>query len=491
MRIEFFAESEAVYGNAADVVKDLNLTFIARNMAHDNYGDVPFILEILQHPLLTEGDIETRQQVVMTACEYAAFIYELRKIIVKAWEELDSGVKAIQDSRGKHLMEQTVIGIHVECIRGLVMGLEQIHNLLQKNKNICESTAFAPFYNAFYQEEPIELLEEQKALVLHLDSFKDKGEILLRAGIGEGFALQDVDILAVSSKARRITGGLFSSKRGQVIADEEVYQSGVEFTNQVILGLLEQCLPFLQHWQELLYDMMRQTMFLAGCARLYQRGNDSGMYFCIPGREDREAEKLYELSLALQTLVLPIYNTAALAEYRAIVVTGANQGGKSTFLRSLGIAQVMCQAGMYVAAKKYPLHAYKDMFTHFTRREDVTMNMGKFEEELKRMEEILRGAEENTLILLNESFATTTEVTAFQIAMDLTHACMENQVTLWIVTHITKYAKELYQEGHKDVLFLSAGRQADKEVRFTMYEKAPGDTSYGLELYEEMIGRKI
>lgn len=168
-------------------------------------------------------------------------------------------------------------------------------------------------------------------------------------------------------------------------------------------------------------------------------------------------------------------------------MTGANQGGKSTFLRSLGIAQVMCQAGMFVAAKRYPLHAYEDIFTHFTRREDVTMNMGKFEEELKRMEQILCRAGKNTLILLNESFATTTEVTAFQIAMDLTHACLENCVTTWIVTHITKYAKELYREGYDDVLFLSAGRQADKEVRFTMYEKEPGDTSYGLELYEQMI----
>ena len=57
------------------------------------------------------------------------------------------------------------------------------------------------------------------------------------------------------------------------------------------------------------------------------------------------------------------------------------------------------------------------------------MNMGKFEEELKRMEQILGGAKKNTLILLNESFATTTEVTAFQIAMDITHACLEGGVT--------------------------------------------------------------
>ena len=162
-------------------------------------------------------------------------------------------------------------------------------------------------------------------------------------------------------------------------------------------------------------------------------------------------------------------------EVRALA--GENGSGKSTFLRSLGIAQVLCQAGMYVPAKKYPLYAYEDIFTHFTRREDATMNMGKFEEELKRMEQILRGAKKNTLILLNESFATTTEVTAYQIAMDLMHTCL------------SKFAKELYGEHPENVLFLSAGRTEENEIRFQMYEKVPGDTSYGLTLYEQMIGK--
>ena len=151
--------------------------------------------------------------------------------------------------------------------------------------------------------------------------------------------------------------------------------------------------------------------------------------------------------------------------------------------------QFEARCAAYVLAKKYPLYAYEDIFTHFTRREDATMNMGKFEEELKRMEQILRGAKKNTLILLNESFATTTEVTAYQIAMDLMHTCLSEAVTVWMVTHITKFAKELYGEHPENVLFLSAGRTEENEIRFQMYEKVPGDTSYGLTLYEQMIGK--
>ena len=58
-----------------------------------------------------------------------------------------------------------------------------------------------------------------------------------------------------------------------------------------------------------------------------------------------------------------------------------------------------------------------------------------------------------------------------------------------MVTHITKFAKELYREHPENVLFLSAGRTEENEIRFQMYEKVPGDTSYGLTLYEQMIGK--
>lgn len=490
MGIEFFRESDSSYRSASDLKKDLNLQWIARNMVNEKYGDIPFIMEILQKPLRREEEIRERQKVVMAACQQPALMEELRRQIVETSENLDCSLDAISDSRGKHLMEQTVIGIHVEGIRELVRGLSQIAELQNTHAEVFENTALCHFSQSFRGEEPEDKLREQKALIMHLDGFKGKGEILLQARIGSGFSLREVKVVSVSDKAKRVSGNLFSGKRGQVIADEEVYLSGVEFTNQVLLTLLNQCTPFLQRWQEFLHTMKRQVVFLAGCARLYQKGTESGLYFCIPKRGHTEARDLYELSLALQSLEIPVSNTVTLTSGQGIVVTGANQGGKSTFLRSLGIAQVLCQAGMFVPAGQYPLHAYQDLFTHFTRREDATMNMGKFEEELKRMEEILYYAGENTLILLNESFATTTEVTAYQIAMDLFHTCLEHCVTVWMVTHITKFAKELFQEKREDVLFLSAGRIAEKEIRFKMYEKVPGNTSYGLELYEQMIEKR-
>ena len=67
------------------------------------------------------------------------------------------------------------------------------------------------------------------------------------------------------------------------------------------------------------------------------------------------------------------------------VLTGPNQGGKSTFLRSIGIAQVMMQCGLPVTAASFKSGIFPRIFVHFTRREDSEMNSGRLDEELGRM----------------------------------------------------------------------------------------------------------
>lgn len=488
MSINFFDPAPESYRNAADMEKDLNLKVIARAMAGEEYGDVSDIMETLLRPLRTEDAIEKRLAVVMDGCERKELVMEIRKILVKTCDSLSGCIKAVLDCRGRHLTEDTVIGANLEAVRTLVYGLAALDELLTAKKEGFLHSALDRFRQEFYREISPETIAEQKFFVDNLDSFKNKGAITLRGYFREGFYLKDVEIADIRERAKRIPAGIFTGKRNNVRTEEEVYESGVAFTNDILLQVLESLFPCLQKWQKMIYDMKKQAVFLAGCARLYQRGKELGMDFGVPDRKEKRMSVLYELSLALQTQSAPVPNSLAAPPYKAIIVTGANQGGKSTFLRSMGIAQVMCQAGMYVPAEKYPLHAYQDIFTHFTRREDAAMNMGKFEEELKRMQDILQGAVRDTLILLNESFATTTEVTAYQIAMDLAHACMEEGITLWMVTHITKFARELYEERRKEVLFLSAGRVAKRETLYKMLEKPPENTSYGMELYEKIIG---
>ncbi len=154
-------------------------------------------------------------------------------------------------------------------------------------------------------------------------------------------------------------------------------------------------------------------------------------------------------------------------------MTGANQGGKTTFLRSLGIAQLMFQAGIYVLAKQYSQRKYKQIFSHFTSQEDSAMNTGRFEEE-------------PSLIISNETFCGTTEVTAAQVAMSIVEGIADYDISLWMVTHISQFAINLYKKDKENYVFLSAGHAGEGQERFKMILKEPDNTSFGMELFQRI-----
>ncbi len=64
-----------------------------------------------------------------------------------------------------------------------------------------------------------------------------------------------------------------------------------------------------------------------------------------------------------------------------LIITGANQGGKSTFLCAVGLAQVMMQCGMFVAAESFSANVCDGIYTHYKREEDASMRSGKLDEE--------------------------------------------------------------------------------------------------------------
>ena len=96
------------------------------------------------------------------------------------------------------------------------------------------------------------------------------------------------------------------------------------------------------------------------------------------------------------------------------------------------------------------------------------------------------------MILLNESFASTTEKEGSVIAYDIVKALTEAGVKVLTVTHLLSYAQRVYAEAGQrpdsGVEFLSAQRREDGRRTFRMVQHAPELTSFGLDLYEELIG---
>ena len=170
------------------------------------------------------------------------------------------------------------------------------------------------------------------------------------------------------------------------------------------------------------------------------------------------------------------------------MITGANQGGKSTFLRSVGLAQLMMQAGMFVAAESFTASVSAGVFTHFKREEDAAMEKGKLDEELARMSAITSQIRPGCLLLYNESFASTNEREGSEIARQVIRALTEAGIRIVFVTHMYDLAGRYYAEQDPGTLFLRAERQPDGHRTFRLLPGEPLPTSYGEDLYREVFG---
>jgi DNA mismatch repair ATPase MutS len=157
-------------------------------------------------------------------------------------------------------------------------------------------------------------------------------------------------------------------------------------------------------------------------------------------------------------------------------------------MRSLGLAQLMMQAGMFVAAERFSAEIRAGVFTHYKREEDVTMESGKLDEELSRMSAIVDQLAPGSMMLFNESFAATNEREGSEIAMQITRALLDRGVKVSFVTHLHEFARALFDRKMANALFLRAERLPDGTRSFRMIEGEPLQTSYGKDLYDGVFG---
>ncbi|MDE2482057.1 MAG: DNA mismatch repair protein MutS [bacterium] len=236
-----------------------------------------------------------------------------------------------------------------------------------------------------------------------------------------------------------------------------------------------------------------ELAFYLGCVNLQEQLTAKGEPTCFPaispaGARIRDGANLYDACLSLLAKERIVGNDAAADGKSMIVITGANRGGKSTFLRSLGIAQLMMECGMFVPANSYRASLSSGVFTHYKREEDASMESGKFDEELKRMNDMVAELSPNAFVLFNESFAATNDREGSEIARQIAEALVDSGVEVAFVTHLYEFAHRLWVERKDTTLFLRAPRSDDGERSFRLAEEEPLPTSYGEDIYYRVFG---
>lgn len=125
------------------------------------------------------------------------------------------------------------------------------------------------------------------------------------------------------------------------------------------------------------------------------------------------------------------------------ILTGPNRGGKTTITQAVGLAYLLAQNGIYVPANSATLSPCDNIFTHFPADENDTVDLGRLGEESKRLSEIFASATKYSLLLLNESLATTNVAEGLYIAKDVVKAMRYLGVRSVFNTHMHELARSL------------------------------------------------
>ncbi len=190
-----------------------------------------------------------------------------------------------------------------------------------------------------------------------------------------------------------------------------------------------------------------EMAFFAAAAQMIQKATAKGITFCVPDVAEA-SERITQIdSLANMALVLSQSEKVVPsdvrfdAEGRIAILTGPNSGGKTTYLRSVGLAQIMFQAGLLLPAKLARLSPIDALYTHFPALE--TRQDGRLAEEAARLREVFQQASGKSLVLLNETFSSTSSGEAIYLAQDVLCGLRAIGARSIFATHLIELAEKM------------------------------------------------
>lgn len=126
---------------------------------------------------------------------------------------------------------------------------------------------------------------------------------------------------------------------------------------------------------------------------------------------------------------------------RICIITGTNNGGKTTYIRAAAVNQILFQAGLYVYAQEAEMSPCGGIFVHYPSEEKAGINTSRFTEECKNLKEIVNRADEYSLVLLNESLSSTNPYDSLIIAEELLKIFSDMGCRLLYTTHVIEIAE--------------------------------------------------
>lgn len=480
---DFSMQTEPCFGKET-LAADLELNCMLSAMADGDKLIHEVCSRVLFHPLQTADEIRYRQDILVDCMHNPQTIRRLYDITVEtknrkreSWSWLSSG----QFLSSNYSSSISLLKIYAEM-------LLKLRNTLGIGSQDFQSIGWNQFIQMLWHELDDAYFSQINTLLDELN--EDKG-MLISAELGN--YNQGVNyVLRHKEKIHFWRHWSFAPSFTIASRDEAGASDLGNRRDRAINESTNVLAQSAEHIENFFSILQQELAFYVGCLNLHDKIQELNMPICIPGllpkqSESRKFENLYDISLILTKNSEAIGNSLCMEDKRLYIITGANQGGKSTFLRSIGQSQLMMQCGMFVGAERFEAPLRDGVFTHFKKEEDAAMKSGKLDEELVRMNEIVYHITSGSLMLFNESFAATNEREGSEICHQITEALIENKIEVFSVTHLYTYAVSFLEKQGQKILYLRAQRLDDGSRTFRIIPGQPLQTAYGEDLYHRIF----
>lgn len=473
------------------LTQDLDLATLLDDMS----GNDQYLRDVAARVVLAGLDdpaaIRYRQRVLRDCLAHPAVIRQLYQL---AADTVDGEKKIYHFAFSNS--STAILQRSIEVLEFLRGRLQELRVIAETNAAGFASDGFAALFDMLTDHLSDDYLD---AVDDHLNRLRFRSGVLISAQLGTGNHGRNYVLRTPRfepSRWQRFTEEWFTPPHTLVIPERdeaggrvlsELKDRGINLAANALAQSTDHVVAFFR-------SLCAELAFYVGCVNLHEALTKKRAELCfpVPGvvqEPDLTAEGLRDASLVLRLGHPVVGNDVRAAGKSLLVITGANQGGKSTFLRAIGLALLMMQSGMFVTARDFRASVSSGLFSHYKREEDTTMTSGKLDEELGRMSAIVDHLRPGSTVLLNESFAATNEREGSEIARQIVHALTESGVRVLLVTHLFELAQSLHDEPLDTALFLRADRRDGGHRTFRIVPGAPLPTSYGSDLYEKIFAQ--
>lgn len=303
------------------------------------------------------------------------------------------------------------------------------------------------------------------------------------------------------------THSLYNENGGTNDLEAPLFRELKEINSEYISHLDRAIRAYFKKSTEDILTFESQMSFYIGAKRIIDAVRARGLDMCRPKylkMEERRlnAKGVFDLSFYTQMVSSDpmgslkdkiITNDCTMDDNgRFFVLTGANNGGKTTYTRAIGIIQVMAQAGIYVPCSSCEISPVDFIYTHFPKEEEVGLNTSRFTQECKQFKVTVDNATRYSMLLLNESIQSTTPTECVFIATELTKIFRCIGVRGVYATHLLELAKNLDKlnaevEGDTKLVSIvtTVDTTSDNKRLYRIVKSAPQEFGYAQTIYKK------